>query len=151
MRAVIQRVKKASVTVNNKVVSSINQGLLILLGISNSDTLNEIEYLSDKILNIRIFSDEFDKMNKSILDISGEMIIVSQFTLYGDARKGRRPSYDLAAKGEIAGPIYNEFVKKLKEKYNENKIFTGIFGAMMDVSLINDGPVTILIDSERKF
>ncbi|OHD11163.1 MAG: D-tyrosyl-tRNA(Tyr) deacylase [Spirochaetes bacterium GWD1_27_9] len=151
MRAVIQRVKKASVTVEGKIVSSINTGLLVLLGVSINDQDKDIDYMIDKILNLRIFPDEEYKMNKSITDVSGEMIVVSQFTLYGDARKGRRPSYDIAAKGDVAKPIYEKVVNILKEKYDANKVFTGIFAAMMDVELINDGPVTILLDSERNF
>jgi D-aminoacyl-tRNA deacylase len=151
MRAVLQRVKKSSVTVDNEVISKINHGLLVLLGVRSSDVDSDLDYISDKILNLRIFSDENDKMNKSVIDVNGEIIVVSQFTLYGDARKGRRPSFDTAANGNTANPIYEKLLEMLKSKYDKTKIFTGKFAAMMDVELINDGPVTILLDSERKF
>ena len=151
MRAVIQRVKKASVTINNTNYSSINQGLLILLGISVNDNDKDLDYILDKIINLRIFIDIDGKMNNDISSISGEFLIISQFTLYGDARKGRRPSYIEAEKGEKAVNIYNLFIQKLKNKYPSEKIKSGKFGAKMEVSLINNGPVTILLDSEKKF
>ncbi|HOV13669.1 MAG TPA: D-aminoacyl-tRNA deacylase [Spirochaetota bacterium] len=151
MRVVIQRVKKSSVTVENRVVSEISRGFLVLLGISANDKEDDTNYIIDKIINLRIFTDDNDKFNLSLQDVFGELLIVSQFTLYGDARKGRRPSFDLAAKGDLALPIYEDFLQKLKSKYNPEKIKTGIFAAMMDVSLVNDGPVTILLDSEKKF
>jgi len=151
MRAVVQRVKKASVIINNSIYSKINHGFLVLIGISINDNDNDIDYIVDKIVNIRIFNDEDGKMNKCINEITGEILIVSQFTLYGDARKGRRPSYSNAAGGKSAIDIYNKLINKLKTCYNHEKIFTGVFGAMMEVNLINDGPVTILLDSEKLF
>jgi D-tyrosyl-tRNA(Tyr) deacylase len=151
MRAVVQRVTRASVKVDGELISSVNCGFLVLLGISKNDGLKDIEYISDKILNLRIFTDEEGKMNKSIADINGELLVISQFTLYGDARKGRRPSFDIAASGETARPIYEEFLSCIKKNFDPEKIGTGIFGAKMEVELVNDGPVTILLDSERLF
>ena len=151
MRAVIQSVKEASVEIDGKLYSSIKGGYAVLLGISVNDTDKDIDYIVDKIVNLRIIRDSEDKLNNDIKSIDGEILIISQFTLYGDARKGRRPSYIEAAKGEIALSLYNLAVERLKKSYNENKIFTGVFGAMMNVKIINSGPVTILIDSERKF
>ncbi len=151
MRAVVQRVKNASVNINGEIISSINYGILVLLGISVNDHDPDLEYILDKIINLRIFPDINRKMNNDISSINGEILIVSQFTLYGDARKGRRPSYSEAEKGEKAEKSYENFVKKLKDKYYPEKVKIGQFGAMMDVSLINDGPVTILLDSEKKF
>lgn len=151
MRAVIQRVKRASIEINGSIFSAINRGSLVLLGISNIDIDQDMEYILDKIINLRIFSDINGKMNNDIASIDGEILIVSQFTLFGDARKGRRPSYSNAEKGEKAEKIYNSFIIRLKDKYNPVKIKSGKFGAMMDISLINDGPVTILLDSEKKF
>lgn len=151
MRAVIQSVKEASVEIDGKLYSSIKGGYAVLLGISVNDTDKDIDYIVDKIVNLRIIRDSEDKLNNDIKSIDGEILIISQFTLYGDARKGRRPSYIEAAKGEIALSLYNLAVERLKKSYNENKIFTGVFGAMMNVKIINSGPVTILLDSERKF
>ncbi len=151
MRIVVQRVKNASVIIEKEVYSSINQGLLVLLGISNNDSENDIDYMIDKIINLRIFNDEHEKMNNDIASINGELLIISQFTLYGDARKGRRPSYSLAGKGDFANELYDKFIQKIKLKYDERKIKTGIFGTMMQVNLINNGPVTILLDSEKNF
>lgn len=151
MRAVVQRVKKASVAVENQIVSEISEGFLVLLGISKKDQKSDSDYIIEKILNLRVFSDENDKFNPSLLDVQGEILIVSQFTLYGDARKGRRPNFDEAAKGETARRVYEDFVSDIKNKYDQTKIKTGIFAAMMEVLLINDGPVTILLDSEKKF
>lgn len=149
MRAVVQRVKEASVEVESSVVGKIDKGLLVLLGISNTDTENDIDYIIRKISGLRVFEDSDGIMNESVLDISGEILLVSQFTLYGDARKGNRPSYVQAANSEISLPIYNKFIDEMK---NRNLSFsTGQFGADMKVSLINDGPVTILLDSERNF
>ncbi len=149
MRAVIQRVESASVEVDEKVVGEIGKGLLIFLGITHEDSNNDIDYLVDKISNLRIFEDEDQKMNLSLLDIEGEVLLVSQFTLYADCRKGRRPSYDKAAKPECAEKIYEEFIEKLKAKVT--KVKTGIFGANMKVNLVNSGPVTILLDSLKTF
>lgn len=149
MRAVVQRVKEASVEVESSVVGKIDKGLLVLLGISNTDTEKDIDYIIRKISGLRVFEDSDGIMNESVLDISGEILLISQFTLYGDARKGNRPSYVQAANSEISLPIYNKFIDEMK---NRNLSFsTGQFGADMKVSLINDGPVTILLDSERNF
>jgi len=149
MKAVIQRVSKASVTVDNKLVSSINNGLLVLLGICNDDDLLDIQWLSNKIINLRIFNDEQNIMNKSLVDIHGEIIVVSQFTLMASTKKGNRPSYIKAAKPEIAILLYEQFVLELEKNLNK-KVGKGIFGADMKVELLNDGPVTIIIDSKKK-
>ena len=151
MRAVVQRVKNASVNIEGNIFSSINHGFLVLLGISVNDNDLDMEYILDKIINLRVFTDNFGKMNDDISTINGEILVVSQFTLYGDVRKGRRPSYTEAENGENAERIYENFINKLKDKYNSEKIKSGQFGAMMDVSLINNGPVTILLDSEKIF
>ena len=148
MKIVIQRVKKASVAVDNKIVGSINYGMLLLVGFTINDNEEDINYLVDKVINLRIFDDENGVMNKSLLDINGEILSVSQFTLYADARKGRRPSYDLALKSEESRILYELFNNKLKEQ--NIKVATGIFQAEMEVSLVNDGPVTILLESRIK-
>jgi D-tyrosyl-tRNA(Tyr) deacylase len=147
MRTVIQRVSKVSVTINENIVSEINGGLLILLGIEEADDNTDIEWLTKKIANLRIFSDENGVMNKSLIDINGEAIVVSQFTLHASTKKGNRPSYIYAAKPEIAIPLYEQFIAELELQLNK-KVGTGQFGANMKVSLINDGPVTIIIDSK---
>ncbi len=144
MIVVIQRVINASVKVDEKVVSSINNGMLILLGISNDDSKEDIIKMTNKISKLRIFNDENDIMNKNVNEVNGEVLVVSQFTLYGNVRKGNRPSYINAAKPDIAKPIYNLFIKELNRLIN-NKVKTGIFGAYMLVDLINDGPVTLII------
>ena len=149
MKAVIQRVSKASVTVNQKVVSKINNGLLILLGITTEDTQGDIEWLSKKIINLRIFNDQKGVMNTSLLDTNGDVIIVSQFTLMASTKKGNRPSYIKAAKPTIAIPIYERFIQEF-EFVSGKKVGTGIFGADMKVDLLNDGPVTIIIDSKNR-
>jgi D-tyrosyl-tRNA(Tyr) deacylase len=149
MRAVIQRVSKASVTINGSNVSEINNGLLILLGIEELDTNTDIEWLTKKIANLRIFNDETGVMNKSLLDIDGDAIVVSQFTLHASTKKGNRPSYIYAAKPEIAIPLYEQFIAQLELQLNK-QVGTGQFGADMKVALINDGPVTIIIDSKQK-
>lgn len=146
MKVIIQRVSKASVTIDNKIISQINQGLLILLGISEEDTLKNIKWLTNKIVNLRIFNDEGGRMNISLKNINGEAIVVSQFTLMAETKKGTRPSYIKAAKPEIAIPLYKQFVEQL-EKDLEKKVGTGEFGADMKVELINDGPVTISLES----
>ena len=151
MRAVVQRVKESSVSINGMKHSEIKTGLLVLLGISVNDSEKDLEYILDKIINLRVFCDNEGKMNNDITTINGEFLIVSQFTLYGDARKGRRPSYINAEKGEKAEEIYNGFIDQLNKKYFAEKVKSGQFGAMMQISLINDGPVTILLDSEKKF
>ena len=149
MRAVIQRVTKASVTIENKKVASINSGLLILVGIVNEDTKEDIEWLTKKIANLRIFNDENNVMNKSLLDVNGDAIIVSQFTLHASTKKGNRPSYILAAKPDVAIPLYEQFVSSFETVIKKN-VQTGEFGADMKVELLNDGPVTIIIDTKDK-
>lgn len=149
MRAVVQRVTESSVEVNNRVIGKIGQGLLVLLGISSEDTEKDSDYILRKILGLRVFNDQEGNMNLSVSDISGELLLVSQFTLYGDARKGNRPSYIRAAKSDSSKIIYDSFIKKLEA--SGIKFETGKFGADMNVSIKNDGPVTILLDSERNF
>ncbi|WP_024770679.1 D-aminoacyl-tRNA deacylase [Aquimarina macrocephali] len=149
MRAVIQRVAEASVSVDGKVISNMNQGLLILIGIEEKDSQEDIDWLSGKISRLRIFDDEAGVMNRSILDINGDAIVVSQFTLHASIKKGNRPSYIKAAKPEIAIPLYENFVQRL-ELDLEKKIGTGVFGADMKISLLNDGPVTITVDTKNK-
>lgn len=149
MRAVVQRVASSSVTVDEQKISNIEKGLLVLLGVTHEDTSKDIDYLIEKIVNLRIFEDEDEKMNLSLKDINGELIVVSQFTLYGDCKKGRRPNFTGAAKPDLANNLYEEFIEKAK-KQNIN-VGTGKFGAHMMVELVNDGPVTILIDSEKNF
>ena len=144
MILVIQRVTNASVKVDDKVVSSINNGMLILLGISNDDSKEDIIKMTNKISKLRIFNDENDIMNKNVNEVNGEVLVVSQFTLYGNVNKGNRPSYIDAAKPDIAEPIYNLFVNQLDNIIN-NKVQTGIFGAYMVVDIVNDGPVTLII------
>ncbi len=149
MRILIQRVSKASVTINGSIKSAINQGLLILVGIENSDSKDDIEWLCNKAVNLRIFDDKEGVMNLSIKDIDGEILVVSQFTLHASTKKGNRPSYIYAAKPEIAVPLYEEFCVVLGNKLGK-PVQTGEFGADMKVELINDGPVTIWIDSKVK-
>ena len=149
MRVVIQRVSSASVTINDKVVASIQQGLLLLVGIEEQDTPEDVLWLSSKITNLRIFSDENKVMNLSVKDIKGKIVVVSQFTLHAATRKGNRPSYIKAARPETAIPLYEDFIHQLENQL-EKKIETGIFGADMQVALVNDGPVTIIIDSKNK-
>ncbi len=148
MRAVVQRVKQASVTVQGRETGSIGKGLLVFLGIEDCDTKEDLQYICDKITGLRIFEDEEDKMNRSVLDVGGSVLLVSQFTLYGDARKGRRPSFIKAARPELAIPLYEQAISLLSQKL---PVATGEFQAIMDVSLVNDGPVTILLDSKRLF
>ncbi|MCK9297057.1 MAG: D-aminoacyl-tRNA deacylase [Desulfobulbaceae bacterium] len=148
MRAVVQLVKKASVTIEKKTAGAIGPGLLVLLGVARSDTVKDVEYMVDKILNLRIFPDREGKMNLSVRDINGEILVVSQFTLFGDCRKGRRPSYSHAAPPETADALYQAFVEAMG-KYL--RVATGTFQAMMEVELINDGPVTLLVDSTKEF
>lgn len=149
MKAVIQRVSEASVTVEGEIVSQINNGLLILIGIENEDGHEDIEWLSKKIANLRIFNDENGVMNKSLLAVEGDAIVVSQFTLQANTKKGHRPSYIKAAKPDIAIPIYEKFVQEFENQIDK-KVGTGIFGADMKVRLLNDGPVTIVIDSKNR-
>lgn len=147
MRAVVQRVTKGNVEIEGNRVGSIDKGLVVLLGVSEKDTKADVTYMTDKILNLRVFDDEEGKMNFSLLDIKGELLVVSQFTLLGDCRKGRRPNYMAAAKPEIADELYNEFVTLCRAQ--NVKTETGVFQADMKVNIINDGPVTLIIDSEK--
>jgi D-aminoacyl-tRNA deacylase len=147
MRTVIQRVSEASVTIDNHVTGKIGKGYLVLLGIETEDNTNDIEWLTAKITSLRIFNDEQGKMNLSIKDVDGEILIVSQFTLHAQTKKGNRPSYIRAAHPDIAIPLYESFIQSM-EKLLPNKIKTGQFGADMKVALVNDGPVTILIDTK---
>jgi len=149
MKVVIQRVSKASVTIGGEKVASIQNGLLILLGIVNEDTQEDIIWLTNKIVNLRIFEDENEVMNNSLIDINGEAIVVSQFTLQANTKKGNRPSYIKAAKPDIAIPLYKAFVKQLQISLGK-QVQTGEFGADMKVELLNDGPVTIIIDTKNK-
>ena len=149
MRAVVQRVKRAKVTVGREITGEIGKGLLVLLGVSVRDTEKDAAYLADKTLNLRVFEDAEDKMNLSLLDISGELLVVSQFTLYGDATRGRRPSFIDAAPPIRANTLYEAYVTEARKQLD--RVETGRFQAMMDVELVNDGPVTILLDSEKKF
>ena len=149
MRAVIQRVTKASVTIDNKIHSQINNGLLVLLGIEDADTTEDIEWLSGKIVNLRIFNDDNGVMNVSVKDNKGDILVVSQFTLHASTKKGNRPSYIKASKPEFAVPMYEKFVRQLSTDLGKT-IATGEFGADMKVELLNDGPVTIVIDTKNK-
>ncbi len=149
MRAVVQRVSSSKVTVEDNITGQIKKGLLVLLGVTHEDTSSDVDYMIDKILNLRIFEDENGKMNLSLKDVDGELLVVSQFTLYGDCRKGKRPSFTNAARPEVATPLYEEFVQKSKEQ--NIVVQTGQFGAHMMVDLINDGPVTMLLDSSKNF
>ena len=149
MRGVVQRVSRASVTVDGEITGSIGRGILLLLGVAAGDSEKEAGYLLEKTLNLRIFEDSEGKMNLSLLDIGGELLVVSQFTLYGDTRRGRRPSFIEAAPPEKANSLYEYFVAEARKQVQ--KVETGRFQAMMDVELVNDGPVTILIDSEKGF
>ena len=149
MRAVVQRVSEASVGVASEIVGDIGEGALVLLGVARDDTHTDADYLAEKIVNLRIFADDQGKMNRSLLETGGAMLVVSQFTLYGDVRRGRRPSYSDAAEPERANELYEYFVDRVKSY--EVTVETGIFQATMKVGSINDGPVTILVDSRRQF
>lgn len=149
MRAVIQRVKNASVTVKEQVVGQIKSGLVVFLGITHDDTEEDAKYLAEKVCNLRIFEDDSGKLNLSVLDKKGEILSVSQFTLYGDCRKGRRPSFTEAAHPEVAEKLYDKFNQLLRDM--GINIATGVFQAYMQVKIINDGPVTILLDSKKTF
>ena len=149
MRAVIQRVKRASVTVERQVVGKISVGLLILLGIEDSDSIEDIQWLCAKIARLRIFDDDDGVMNKSIVEVDGNILVVSQFTLFASTKKGNRPSYIRASKPDIAVPMYEQFVAILESETGKT-VETGQFGAMMEVELVNDGPVTIVIDTKNK-
>jgi D-tyrosyl-tRNA(Tyr) deacylase len=149
MRACVQRVTEASVTVDGAVCGRIGVGLVVLLGVATDDTADDVRYMADKIVELRIFGDDEGKMNRSLAEVGGGMLVVSQFTLLGDARKGRRPSYIAAAPPELAESLYEEFVSAVRRRGIE--VATGKFRAHMDVSLINDGPVTLLLDSRKLF
>lgn len=149
MRAVVQRVTRAKVTVDGETTGEIGRGLAVLLGIGQEDNERDIGYLSEKIINLRIFEDENGKMNISLPDIKGELLVVSQFTLYGDCRKGKRPSYEKAARPDTAELLYGKFVEQCRNFGVKTE--TGRFQAMMQVELINDGPVTLLLDSRKEF
>lgn len=148
MRAVIQRVSRASVRVDGRTTGSIDKGLLALIGVGTSDGIEDLEWLVDKIVNLRVFEDSNDKMNLSLLDVGGSLLAISQFTIMGDARKGRRPSFNDAADPEKARGLFNDFLK-LASKFV--RVETGVFQAHMEVELVNEGPVTILLDSNKKF
>lgn len=149
MRIVIQRVSSASVSINGKLKSSIANGLMILLGIESADGQNDIDWLVKKIVNLRIFNDDQQRMNLSIKDVGGDILMISQFTLHASVKKGNRPSYIKAAHPDLAIPLYNNFIDELELSMNK-KIYSGEFGAMMEVALVNNGPVTIIIDSKLK-
>lgn len=149
MRAVLQRVTQASVTVDGTITGAINNGLLVLLGIEDNDTAEDIQWLSNKITELRIFDDQNGVMNLSVKDTGGDILLVSQFTLHASTKKGNRPSYIRASKGEVAIPLYEKMIGQLSADLGKS-IFTGIFGADMKVSLLNDGPVTIVIDTKNK-
>ena len=149
MRAVIQRVSKASVTIDNKIYSQVNTGLLVLLGIEDADTAEDVEWLSGKIVDLRIFDDDNGVMNVSVKDINGDILVVSQFTLHASTKKGNRPSYIKASKPGFAIPMYEKFILQLNHDLDK-QVCTGVFGADMKVDLCNDGPVTIVIDTKNK-
>jgi D-aminoacyl-tRNA deacylase len=148
MRVVVQRSKEAKVTVDGNITGQITKGFVLLVGVTHDDTFEDAEFVADKVAHLRVFEDENGKMNLSLMDVSGEILSVSQFTLYGDCRKGRRPNFMEAARPENAIEIYEKFNTSLREK--GIAVETGVFGAMMDVSLINDGPVTLIIESKAK-
>lgn len=149
IRVVVQRVKSSKVTVDGKVIGKIDKGLNLLIGIANDDTLEDLAYIKDKVINLRIFEDSNEKMNLSLLDVKGDILAISQFTLYGDCRKGRRPNFMKAMSGDNAKKLYNTFVEMLKEE--DIKVEVGEFGAHMMVDIENDGPVTLLLESKRNF
>jgi len=149
MRAVVQRVSKAQVNIEGDISGKIGEGLVVFLGICSQDSETDINWLADKIVHLRIFNDKNSKMNLSLTDIGGEMLIISQFTLYGDCRKGRRPGFSTAAPPDLAKPLYEHFIEKVKQM--GIKTATGIFQAEMQVALINDGPVTLMLDSKKNF
>ena len=149
MRAVVQRVKRASISADGNLINKIDKGLLVFLGVEDGDSEEDLNYLVNKVCGLRIFEDTDEKMNLSLKDIDGELLVISQFTLLGDVRKGRRPSFSAAASPEIGEEYYEKFLEKCRLENIETK--SGVFGADMDIDLLNDGPVTILLDSRRKF
>jgi D-tyrosyl-tRNA(Tyr) deacylase len=149
MRAVVQRVTSSSVSVDGNIIGKIGMGFNVLIGISKEDTVEDLKYIKDKVINLRVFHDKNDKMNLSLLDVKGEILVISQFTLYGDCRKGRRPNFMEALGGEEANKLYEEFLELLRT--SDLKVECGEFGAEMKVEINNDGPVTILLDSKRNF
>ncbi|MGL4730098.1 MAG: D-aminoacyl-tRNA deacylase [Clostridium sp.] len=151
MRAIVQRVKKSSVEVDGKVIGKIEKGLNVLIGISKEDTVEDIDYIVRKVIGMRIFEDENEKMNFSVEDIDGSILLISQFTLYGDCRKGKRPDFMKAQGGDKAIELYEKLVEEFKNKLGEDKIATGEFGADMQVHIQNDGPVTLLLESKKDF
>ncbi|MBM4175246.1 MAG: D-tyrosyl-tRNA(Tyr) deacylase [Ignavibacteria bacterium] len=150
MKAVVQRVSSGSVKIDTEYVRKIESGLVVLLGVKQNDNSAVIKKIAEKICNLRIFNDENEKLNKSIIDISGEMLIISQFTIYGDCRKGNRPSFTEAADAELGNKLYLEFVEHVSNIIGVDKVKTGIFGAMMSVEIINNGPVTLIVSSENE-
>ena len=149
MRAVVQRVKEAKIEVDRQIVGSIGKGLLVYLGVGKDDSEKAVEFIADKLVNLRIFADENDKMNLSVLDVQGAILLVSQFTLYGDCRKGRRPGFDLAGEPQTAEALYEKTIDAIRQK--GSPVETGVFAAHMDVTSINDGPVMFLLDSKKMF
>lgn len=150
MRALVQRVTEGSVLiVEQKYYSEIKKGMVILLGVKEGDTEEDLNFVADKCSNLRIFEDENEKMNLSLKDVNGEVLVISQFTLYGDARKGNRPSFTDAARPEVAEAMYEKFIARMKNNLGDNKVKSGVFGAMMMVKIFNDGPVTILVESKQ--
>ena len=150
MRAVVQRVKRAQVSVEGSITGKIEKGILVLLGVGEDDEIEDLEYMAKKIINLRIFEDNEDKMNLSVLDVGGNVLVISQFTLYGDCRKGNRPSYSKAARPDIAKEYYDRFIDYIKDNY-KIKVESGVFQASMEVDFINDGPVTLMLDSKKIF
>lgn len=146
MRVVLQRVKEASVTVDQEVIGQINQGFLLLVGVTHEDTIDQVNWLADKIAGLRVFEDEEERMNRSLQDVDGQILSVSQFTLYGDVKKGRRPAFTEAAKPDLANELYEAFNERLRAQ--GLTVETGQFGAMMDIALVNDGPVTLILEKE---
>ncbi|KQS19545.1 D-tyrosyl-tRNA(Tyr) deacylase [Exiguobacterium sp. Leaf187] len=146
MRVVLQRVKEASVTVDQEVIGQIKQGFLLLVGVTHEDTIDQVNWLADKIAGLRVFEDEEERMNRSLQDVDGQILSVSQFTLYGDVKKGRRPAFTEAAKPDVANELYEAFNERLRAQ--GLTVETGQFGAMMDIALVNDGPVTLILEKE---
>ena len=150
MRAVVQRVSEGSVTIKNpKHYAEIRKGMVILLGVKEGDTAEDLNFVADKCLNLRIYEDKNKKMNLSLKDIDGEVLVISQFTLYGDARKGNRPSFTDAARPEVAEAMYEKFIQRMKSNLGDEKVKCGVFGAMMLIKIFNDGPVTIIVESKE--